>query len=131
MRMELEAVQLDMGIEVVNLPETRALRLEGSWTVRRAHELKQILMEALRSAESCVLVLEDLEEADISFLQLLCATHRASLRQGKSVILHDKKSKFLKQLVYDAGFKRNLGCHKDPHVGCLWTGEWEPWTRQS
>jgi ABC-type transporter Mla MlaB component len=129
--MELETVQLNMGGAVVDLPETRVLRLEGSWTVRRAHELKQILMDALESAESCVLELEDLEEADISFLQLLCATHRASLRLGKSVMIHDKRSVFLKQLVYDAGFKRNLGCHKDPRVGCLWMGEWEPWTRQS
>jgi len=129
--MELEAVQLDMGIKVVNLPETRVLKLEGSWTVRRAHELKQILTEALTNSESFVLETEALEEADISFLQLLCSTHRASLRLGKSFMLHDKKSMFFKQLVYDAGFKRNLGCHRDPHVGCLWIGEWEPWTRQS
>jgi anti-anti-sigma regulatory factor len=129
--MELEAVQLNMGSEVVDLPETRFLKLEGSWTVRRAHELKQALTEALMSSENCVLELEALEEADISFLQLLCSTHRASLRLGKSFMLHDKKSMFFKQLVYDAGFKRNLGCHKDPNVGCLWIGEWEPWTRQS
>jgi hypothetical protein len=129
--MESEAVRLNQGGEIVDLSDTSVLRLEGSWTVDRAHELKQILMEALKNGDGFVLALEALEQADLSFLQLLCSTHRASLRLGKSMALHEKKSNSFKQLACDAGFKRNLGCHKDPNKSCLWMGEWDSWTRQS
>jgi anti-anti-sigma regulatory factor len=129
--MESEVVRLNDGIEIMDTPELSVLKLEGSWTVNRAHELKQVLLEALKNGDGFVLELEALGEADLSFLQLLCSTHRASLRLGKTMILHEKKSKSFKQLANDAGFKRNLGCHRDPRLGCLWIGEWESWTEQS
>ena len=123
--MELEMLQLEEGTEIADSTETHALRLAGSWTINRAHELKQILMEALKSPGRNVLELEDLTETDLSLLQLFCSAHRASLRSGNILELHEKKSDIFKRIVRDAGFKRNLGCHKNPRISCLWTGEWE------
>ncbi len=112
------------NMDIAGSPESRILRLEGSWTVERAHKLKQALIEVLNSGDHVVIEPEDLEEADLSCLQLFCSAHRVSLRLGKSLAFGEKKSENFKRLVRDAGFKRNLGCHKDPQTSCLWIGEW-------
>jgi len=106
-------------------PETSVVRLEGCWSVERARELKQVLTEALKSADRIVLDLQYLAEADLSCLQLLCSAHGASFRLGKTLALHEKKSESFKRVVRDSGFKRNMGCDKAPGAHCLWIGEWE------
>ena len=112
------------NIEIVESAETRVLKLEGSWTVERAHELKQILLDALKSGDHVVVESEHLEETDLSCAQLLCSAHHTFLRQGKNFALRDKKSMSFRRVVNDTGFKRKLGCNKNPHTNCLWNGEW-------
>jgi anti-anti-sigma regulatory factor len=102
------------------------LKLEGRWTVERANELKQALIEASRNGDHLVIDVADLEEADLCFLQLFCSAHRTFSRLGKHVALQEKKSESFKRLVRDAGFKRELGCQNAQRASCLWIGEWEP-----
>lgn len=114
-----------MDVEMAQSAETGVLRLKGSWTIERAHELKQALLDALMADESVVIGLEGLAEADLSCLQLFCSAHRTSLKLGKHLALNQEKSGAFKRVVRDAGFARTLGCHGDPHEGCLWVGGWE------
>jgi anti-anti-sigma regulatory factor len=114
-----------MDVEMMRSAETGVLRLKGSWTIERAHELKQALVEALKGDEPVIVDLEGLAEADLSCLQLLCAAHRTSLRLGKHSALNQEQSGAFKRVVRDAGFARTLGCHGDPQTGCLWVGGWE------
>jgi ABC-type transporter Mla MlaB component len=114
-----------MDVEMVQSAETGVLRLKGSWTIERAHELKQALVEALKGDDPFVIDLKGLAEADLSCLQLLCSAHRTSLRLGKQLELNQEKSGAFKRVVRDAGFVRTLGCHQDPHKSCLWVGGWE------
>jgi anti-anti-sigma regulatory factor len=107
------------------LPETSVLRLEGSWTVERANELKELLIGALKSSDHIIVELEELAELDLSCLQLLCSAHYKFLTLGRSLALHEKKSENFKKVVREAGFRRKLGCHENPHAACLWIGEWE------
>lgn len=102
-----------------------ALELDGVWTVEHAERLKAILLESLESSESIVIGSENLEEIDLSCLQLLCAAHRRSLELGKPLQLHKNRSMSFKRVVATAGFARTLGCHKDPHKSCLWVGGWD------
>ena len=113
------------NMDIVESPETRVLRLEGNWTVERAHELKRVLLEVLKSGHGVVIELEELVEADLSCLQLLCSAHLTSLRLGKHFALHEKKSETFKRMACDAGFVRTIGCHKDPYKNCLWIGDWK------
>ncbi len=101
-----------------------SLRLEGSWTIERTHELKHALIEALRNGNHIIVGLEDLSKADLSCLELLCSAHKKSLKKGKSLVLGEKKSESFRRVVREKGFKRNLGCHKHPLISCL-CGEWK------
>jgi len=112
-------------MELKESSETRVLRLAGTWTVERAHELKQALVEALQKTDHLIVGLEDLEEADLSCLQLLCSAHGTFLKLGKRMTLQEKRSESFRRAVSDSGFKRNLGCHKAPNADCLWIGDWE------
>ena len=114
-----------MAVEMAPGTEHCGLRLEGSWTIERATELKHLLVEALKSDKPVIIELDGLEGLDLACLQLLCAAHRASLRLGKRLELQQEKPDILKRVMREAGFARTLGCHKDPNKSCLWIGDWE------
>jgi ABC-type transporter Mla MlaB component len=112
------------GTENLESPGTHVLKLEGTWTVERANELKQILIEALKGADTLIGDLKYFVEADLSFLQLLCSAHQTCVKLGKNLAWSEEKSKSFKQLVLNAGFKRNMGCERNPNPTGLWIGEW-------
>lgn len=114
-----------MDAEMMRSDETNVLKLDGSWTIERADELKCALLEALNGGERIVIELGGLTDLDLSSLQLLCSAHRMSLRLGKHLAFHKQKSENLKQVVRNAGFIRTIGCHKDPCKSCLWVGDWK------
>jgi anti-anti-sigma regulatory factor len=96
------------------------VKLMGEWTIERAGELKGMLSEGLEGGECIVVDVEEIENVDLSCLQLLCAAHRASLREGKLLTLGGKRPDQFRKRVHEAGFSRALGCHKDPGKSCLW-----------
>jgi anti-anti-sigma regulatory factor len=114
-----------MHVEMAHSAETGAVELKGSWTIERAHQLNQTLIEALQAAEAVSVDVASLSEADLSCLQLLCAAHRTSLNLKKPFKLTRERSATFRQVVHDAGFVRTLGCHQDPSKSCLWVGGWE------
>lgn len=114
-----------MAVEMTRSGGTDVLKLKGSWTIERANELKRVLLEMLNSCEHMSIDLEELTDVDLSTMQLICSAHRTSLRDGKQLALHERKSQSLKQVVHEAGFVRTLGCHKDPTKKCLWIGDWK------
>jgi anti-anti-sigma regulatory factor len=113
-----------MDVETRQLAETCILRLEGSWTIERAHELKSMLVAALADKDQVIIDVEGLMQADLSCLQLLCSAHRASLKVNKRLVLNDKPAEVFKKLVQEAGYERTLGCHRDPGKSCFWNGGW-------
>ncbi|MGO8944155.1 MAG: lipid asymmetry maintenance protein MlaB [Syntrophobacteraceae bacterium] len=115
-----------MDVELTQPAEASVLKLEGSWTIERANELKRVLLGILNRCERMIIDLDGITDLDLSTVQLFCSAHRTSLRNGKDLALHERKSQRLKQVVRDAGFVRTLGCHKDPHKSCLWIGGWNP-----
>ncbi len=114
-----------MDVEMTRSAETNVLKLNGSWTIERANELKLALLEILNSCERMIIDLEGLTEVDLSSMQLFCSAHRTSLRDGKHLSFHEKKSEAFERLAHEAGFVRALGCHKDPNKECLWIGDWK------
>ena len=111
-----------MQVDVVRSTESCIVRLRGNLTVEHAHELKQSILDALQGNERIVIELEGVTDVDLSFLQLLCAAHKTSMRLGKELTLFGDRSETFKLAVSDAGFPRILGCHEDPDRGCLWIG---------
>lgn len=96
------------------------LTLTGEITVTDARELKEVLLKAIESSNGLCVNVEGVTETDLSLLQLLCATHRASLRQGKRLILEGECPAALRQIITEAGYFRREGCIAEARKSCLW-----------
>ena len=100
--------------------QQRTLAFEGECTLDRAGELKSMLLEALNAEGDLLLDLDNAAAADLSFLQLLCATHRAALKSGKQLFLCKPSIAFL-DAAEGAGFPRTMGCQSALGKECLFT----------
>ena len=61
------------------------VKLSGSQTIREAELVAQTLREALESHDGILLDCEEIEEADLTFLQLVIAGRRSATAQGKKL----------------------------------------------
>ncbi len=91
----------------------------GQLTYSHAGRLHQELLEAFAGAGRVDLFLHDVQEADLTFLQLLCAAHRTAAAQGTLFTVGglDPDGPVLR-LIRAAGAERGAGCPE----GCLWAG---------
>ncbi len=93
-----------MDSEITQSAETCVLELDGKWTIERASELKNLLLEALKGHDRVLLALDGLEEIDLSCLQLLCSAHRSFLKLDKRLEAREGKPEIFDRVVRDAGF---------------------------
>ena len=63
------------------------VKFSGSQTIRESEETAKVLRQALVDYSSIVLDCDEIEEADLTFLQLVIAGRRSALRDGKSFTL--------------------------------------------
>ncbi len=96
------------------------LALGGELTIEQAVEIKKVLMTALGNTARLILDLENVSEADLTCLQLLCSAHRMSIMLNKRLILSDKRSDAFRKLCKAAGFQRHTGCVLDKQESCIW-----------
>ena len=59
------------------------IKFSGSQTIREAEDAARLLREALNDQPAIVLDCEEIEEADLTFLQLVIASRRSARRDGK------------------------------------------------
>ena len=113
-----------MTIEAEQSRETCSLKLDGEWTIERAQELKQLLLDAIGRAQHLILDAGKLTAADLSCLQILCSAHRTSVRAGIRITIKSSPSEVLKRAANDAGFFRTVNCRNIELADCLWKGDW-------
>ncbi len=99
---------------------TGTLLLSGSLTIQQALPLKEALLRAVGEADQLVINLEQIENLDLTALQLLCAAHRDWIKRGKKVTREGSVPEIVSRNVRESGFS---GCvDGDDDIG-LWTGE--------
>lgn len=101
--------------------------LEGTWTIERAPELRELLMEAAKTAEEVLIDVRQVKEVDLSCLQLLCSAHRTFAKRGAKLALHEDRSEAFEKAVRDAGYHNDAGCGQNYMESCLWKGGWKQW----
>ena len=102
------------------LKQSSRLALAGELTISRASELAASIGQWLAEQETvAVLDLAAVTAADVSFLQILCAAHRSSLRDGKSLSVVSPSRELLRALK-TAGFERRQPCTQCAGDTCLW-----------
>jgi len=91
----------------------------GRLTVSQAGRLRERLLEAFERADRVELALRDVLEADLSFVQLVCAAQQTSASRGVALRVSglDAAAPLLR-LISAAGIERKRDCPE----GCLCLG---------
>ena len=115
----------EMTVERWQDPEAagkQGLKLIGSMTIGQAAELKEVFLEALAAASELLVDLSGVTEIDLTGLQLLDASHRSALADGKRFSINDGGNQCFRDTVESAGFRRRVGCERDKTGTCIWVG---------
>lgn len=100
--------------------EQTAFEARGTCTVEEAGRIRTLLMEKLRESDRVVLSLSGVDEADLSFLQLLCAVHKSAFNARKTLVLDGVPSEPLTRKAREAGFACRRECGPDLSKDCFW-----------
>jgi anti-anti-sigma factor len=96
------------------------LVLDGELTIRRARQIKDILLAQLQAGKATDLDLTDVSAIDISGLQLLCSAHRTLKKSGGDLRVASQLPASIAQIVRTAGFARRRDCRPNCDHPCLW-----------
>ncbi len=100
--------------------EKGTLHLEGDLTLQNAAELRTMLIKAIIDTDTMAIRFGDVQDLDLSCLQLLCSAHRSAVRLKKQVRFEGNLPKILKETAEAAGYSRVKGCQLDTEKSCLW-----------
>ena len=109
-----------MGATLKKTGEKMQVVLNGELTLPQAEELKKTFLKALGEADDISIVLDNIQDLDLSLLQPFCSLHRSALQLKKHIKLEGTASPALKDVVDSAGFSRHAGCKLDLDKSCLW-----------
>ncbi len=96
------------------------LAFMGDISIADARDVKGIIQGALKQVEQLNLDLEGVETADISFLQLLCASHRDVDSTSKKIVLNREMSGEIVGKLARIGLAKQTGCSPGLVSSCLW-----------
>src|SRR5512135_3253925 len=93
--------------------QNTVLALGGDLTVDKAGELKIMLEDALKKAESVAIHFKGINRIDITFLQLVCSAHHSAFLSGKNLDLSEQMPDNLKNTLKSAGYMQHPVCSFD------------------
>lgn len=109
--------------ELTRSAEGSRLVVGGRLTASVAGRLRDALLEAFRDSPRVELAVRDVEEADLTFLQLLCAAHRsAASRSVPFAVTGLADCAPVCRLAREAGFARAEGCPDGCVLACADAG---------
>lgn len=113
-----------MGIQTEKKDNSSFIYLEGDVTIAMASELKDAVLKHIAESQYLTINVENVEELDISCIQLLCSANLTSERKNKKIIMKLGKQKdVFKQMMIESGYDPVDGCPESPCKRCLWKGD--------
>lgn len=94
--------------------------MEGDLTLPYAADMRSALIKALLDADDISVAIENVQDVDLSCLQLLCSAHRSAVRLKKHVAFKQPLPRIFSEMVEAAGFTRMTGCKLDCEKNCIW-----------
>jgi anti-anti-sigma regulatory factor len=86
--------------------DSLTLAISGKCTVEHAAALREALLQAVAAGGALALDVSGVEEADVTFLQLVLATALTLQRDGKTLLRHGPVSEAAGQAARVSGFDR-------------------------
>jgi anti-anti-sigma regulatory factor len=105
-------------LELTRSGEGAVLVAGGRLTASVAGRLRNALLEAFSGASRVELALRDVEEADLTLLQLVCAAHRTAGARDVAFVVSGWESEAARRLLREAGLTRADTCP----AGCPFAG---------
>jgi ABC-type transporter Mla MlaB component len=96
------------------------LTVSGALTVKHAKALKAAFLEAVRNATSVEVEVENIDDLDVTFVQLVCSAHRMAADLNKQMTITGLEQERFSQMLGRFGFFRHIGCHESARKSCLW-----------
>lgn len=103
-----------------NSGEQSIVRFEGELTIETAMATKEALLKAFDSPGAIVVDLSGVDFADLSFFQLLCATHKKAVTMDREMTFVGHMDSAIQTLVDEIGYARNRCCIVGKDVQCCW-----------
>ena len=94
--------------------------LSGSLALRSAGEIRKQLLRAFEEADKVSLLFRDVEEVDLSLVQIICAAHHSAVRNGKTLTMQGSLPDAFTQVIDDAGLNGHISCSADARGCCVW-----------
>ncbi len=104
-------------------PTARTVTVGGAMTIRHGLEIKEALKDAMAAGESLVIDLQGVTEIDLIGMQVICATHRSFMAQGRQLSVVRAGNQAIDTVVRTGGFARHTGCVQDTCHTCVWIGK--------
>jgi len=99
--------------------DSRTLVVQGRLAIQDAAKLKEILLEACRSADHVIIDAGQAESIDLACAQLVCSTHRSFSMTGKIIELKEPPSPGILNALTDMAIDP-IGCTEDLRGCCIW-----------
>ncbi len=97
------------------------MTFDGDLTLGVVGAMAEKVRATLREADQVLVLLDGVDDIDLSVLQLLCSAHRSAAAMGKVLVLDGAISRTLALKVVEAGFHRHMGCSFVNGHHCIWT----------
>lgn len=98
----------------------RKLTFSGDLTLLQVAQMRETLRQELESTEALEVVFSEVENVDLSLIQVLCAAHRSARKAGKEISLPGTLPDAFVRLIDDGGFHGHIGCALGGRVACVW-----------
>jgi anti-anti-sigma regulatory factor len=96
------------------------ITIVGDLTLPYAEELKGIFIQALLNTDYVFIAFNDVQDVDLSCLQLFCAAHRSAVRSKKHLAFRGSPPNVMIRAAETAGFSHLKGCSLGNEESCLW-----------
>ncbi len=97
------------------------LKIAGEATVESVNQIRDALLERLKSMDEVLLDCEQVTGIDFFAIQLFCSAHRSSAAWQKRLVLSEPLGEKLAGAMAATGFARHRGCKQCPEgERCLW-----------
>lgn len=100
-----------LEIETTVDGESTTMHLRGEATVCQARKLREAILSSAGLAKILTIDSDGVTECDLSFLQILEATHRLFLREGRALVcVNQRVSAQVRQVIARSGYFRRAHC---------------------
>jgi anti-anti-sigma regulatory factor len=106
-------------LKVQRKGKTRVLKTHGNLTMEDADALKESLISCIDKSEEVLFDIDEIEDADLPCLELMCAAHKTAERSKKKFLINGRPSENLLDAIEDAGYCSRSACEWGKE-SCIW-----------